>query len=152
MLANRRWNCVFASARLLSPLRDKPGAEFRAAWRASSSISLELALTAASSATAPSTSTRSSKRSRTSWRLDRKSTRLNSSHLVISYPAFCLTKHTPSAIDSQDAPLTHAVAHADPGARASGALLTEHTEDGPVGLPDVRVHDVPPSSVTAPPL
>ena len=31
MLANRKWNCVFASARLLSPLRDKPGAEFRAA-------------------------------------------------------------------------------------------------------------------------
>src|ERR1039457_297696 len=27
--------------------------------------------------------------------LDRKSTRLNSSHLVISYAVFCLKKHTP---------------------------------------------------------
>src|SRR5688500_19227688 len=30
--------------------------------------------------------------------LDRKSTRLNSSHLVISYAVFCLKKKTPSVI------------------------------------------------------
>src|SRR5207248_9393041 len=31
----------------------------------------------------------------TKWRLDRKSTRLNSSHRTISYAVFCLKKKTP---------------------------------------------------------
>src|SRR5256885_4487850 len=35
---------------------------------------------------------------RTCNRRDRKSTRLNSSHLVISYAVFCLKKKTPSAL------------------------------------------------------
>src|SRR5256885_5380761 len=37
---------------------------------------------------------------------DRKSTRLNSSHLVISYAVFCLKKKTKNAIFSQAAPYT----------------------------------------------
>src|SRR2546426_5482932 len=39
----------------------------------------------------PTSSTRGLPMSRTAWR-DRKSTRLNSSHLVISYAVFCLKK------------------------------------------------------------
>src|SRR5256885_11811858 len=35
---------------------------------------------------------------RRSWELDRKSTRLNSSHLVISYAVFCLKKKRPASI------------------------------------------------------
>src|SRR5256885_8763813 len=36
--------------------------------------------------------------------LDRKSTRLNSSHLVISYAVFCLKKKTPTVIPTPPAP------------------------------------------------
>src|SRR5205807_4224289 len=35
------------------------------------------------------------------WRIDRKSTRLNSSHLVISYAVFCLKKKNTHGIKSQ---------------------------------------------------
>src|SRR5205807_3501026 len=36
------------------------------------------------------------------YNADRKSTRLNSSHLVISYAVFCLTKKTRHAVDRGD--------------------------------------------------
>src|SRR5256885_13227248 len=42
---------------------------------------------------------------RLSDRADRKSTRLNSSHLVISYAVFCLKKKTKTS--TPQAPLTH---------------------------------------------
>src|SRR5256885_7139683 len=48
-------------------------------------------------------------RSRTPLEIDRKSTRLNSSHLVISYAVFCLKKkkkvdkfHTPAHVESRE--------------------------------------------------
>src|SRR5256885_5405167 len=40
------------------------------------------------------------------WKTDRKSTRLNSSHLVISYAVFCLKKKNP-AVRPGRRPLTH---------------------------------------------
>src|SRR5688500_8674890 len=40
-----------------------------------------------------------------SSKLDRKSTRLNSSHLVISYAVFCLTKKTSSKRNDDDEPV-----------------------------------------------
>src|SRR5256885_13125907 len=46
----------------------------------------------------------------TVWRLDRKSTRLNSSHLVISYAVFCLKKKT----NILDYPLSWSLSHTSP--------------------------------------
>src|SRR5256885_10189479 len=43
---------------------------------------------------------------------DRKSTRLNSSHLVISYAVFCLKKKTKTS--TQHNPRTHTTPHIDP--------------------------------------
>src|SRR5256885_8127850 len=42
-------------------------------------------------------------------RRDRKSTRLNSSHLVISYAVFCLKKKKTHPITPLDRPLTHRI-------------------------------------------
>src|SRR5688500_8151275 len=42
------------------------------------------------------------------YTLDRKSTRLNSSHLVISYAVFCLKKKKNNISHQQHTPLTHA--------------------------------------------
>src|SRR5256885_3811350 len=58
--------------------------------------------------------------------LDRKSTRLNSSHLVISYAVFCLTKKRHDTLDAELAPAgverspvrRHAVGLADAAGRA----------------------------------
>src|SRR2546426_8454476 len=42
---------------------------------------------------------------------DRKSTRLNSSHLVISYAVFCLKKKKQNAIDKSGVPMMHKRRH-----------------------------------------
>src|SRR5256885_7657662 len=42
---------------------------------------------------------------------DRKSTRLNSSHLVISYAVFCLKKKKNTILSSHDAAMRHRSAH-----------------------------------------
>src|SRR2546426_8372682 len=45
---------------------------------------------------------------RNNWRVaDRKSTRLNSSHLVISYAVFCLKKKTPTSHHIEGVPFIH---------------------------------------------
>src|SRR5690625_6099829 len=44
-----------------------------------------------------------SNRARAGWLQDRKSTRLNSSHVAISYAVFCLKKKTPDHSASVDA-------------------------------------------------
>src|SRR5690349_22802198 len=45
----------------------------------------------------------------TSWRRDRKSTRLNSSHVEISYAVFCLKKKT--KINKHRLTITHTISH-----------------------------------------
>src|ERR1022692_4684745 len=61
--------------------------------------------------------------------VDRKSTRLNSSHLVISYAVFCLKKKIRSVIRSRANPASELTvpAPATPGARA-------RTSQGPIAV------------------
>src|SRR5256885_3496537 len=61
--------------------------------------------------------------------LDRKSTRLNSSHLVISYAVFCLKKYS-------TAPL---------------ARPPEPSQKGSAGIPEYPAYGCPRSSRTSPP-
>src|SRR5256885_2848486 len=55
------------------------------------------------------------------WKRDRKSTRLNSSHLVISYAVFCLKKKNKHALVAQvSQALATAVAYDNGGGRVNG--------------------------------
>src|SRR5205807_4286698 len=67
----------------------------------------------------------SRRRRRPGWRLDRKSTRLNSSHLVISYAVFCLKKKKNLIADC---PFVIAFVHS-----ASRVHITDFVGRGPVG-------------------
>src|SRR5438034_3511757 len=62
---------------------------------------------------------------------DRKSTRLNSSHTVISYAVFCLKKKTP-LLHQYNALPTRPLG-------ADGALLHHDPQHGPCGHPDPRL-------------
>src|SRR5256885_12891592 len=70
--------------------------------------------------------------------VDRKSTRLNSSHLVISYAVFCLKKKTPttappSTATSEPATATETEAPASaPTVTSAAATATQTTADTPI--------------------
>src|ERR1039457_7152823 len=67
--------------------------------------------------------------------IDRKSTRLNSSHLVISYAVFCLKKKKITEVSNDENPvLIRLKQHVKPG-------LTVSEEEGPDALaPQRRLH------------
>src|SRR5260221_3113963 len=66
------------------------------------------------------------------WRADRKSTRLNSSHTVISYPVFCLKKKGVQPVDTLAAVLPY---HAGPvgGSSALAAAVAMNPACRPAG-------------------
>ena len=69
---------------------------------------------------------------------------------VTSYdiPANVPQPGTSNVIDSADARLTQAVAHADPDAPGGEAVWTQHTIDGPSGPSVVRWYELLPASLT----
>jgi hypothetical protein len=64
------------------------------------------------------------------------------------FPANVPQPGTSFVIDSADARLTQAVAHADPGAGGAEAVWTQHTVDGSGGRSIVRWYELLPSSLT----
>src|SRR5258708_15518326 len=78
-----------------------------------------------------------------SRRLDRKSTRLNSSHQIISYAVFCLKKNKQpdGLLKQQRSPTCAATA---PGVRARGPSSTQGRVRGPCG--DSKTEDYPSDS------
>jgi hypothetical protein len=67
---------------------------------------------------------------------------------AFDFPANVPQPGTTRLIDSQDARLTQAVAHADPGAGGAEAVWTQHTIDGPGGRSVVRWYELLPASLT----
>src|SRR2546426_4811588 len=59
--------------------------------------------------------------------IDRKSTRLNSSHLVISYAVFCLKKKKKNLVNNDRVDLLDAVVGQNPGQHGSGLRLSSPT-------------------------
>jgi hypothetical protein len=67
---------------------------------------------------------------------------------AFDFPANVPQPGTSFVLDSMDARLTQAVAHADPGAGGAEAVWTQHTVPGPGGRAVVRWYELLPSSLT----
>jgi hypothetical protein len=67
---------------------------------------------------------------------------------AFGFPANVPQPGTSFQLDSQDARLTQAVAHADPAAGGAEAVWTQHTVDGPGGRSIVRWYELLPASLT----
>src|SRR5256885_7351328 len=86
-------------------------------------------------------------RVRLSCRTDRKSTRLNSSHLVISYAVFCLKKKNLPAITTVTRLLARRITVAQRFQAAEGAILSEADSRRPIVRP-MGVSRLYPSTVS----
>jgi hypothetical protein len=64
------------------------------------------------------------------------------------FPANVPQPSSSNVLDSSDARLTQAVAHADPGAAGAEAVWTQHTVPGPGGRSVVRWYELLPASLT----